>query len=327
MKKLILILVIIFQLTSCSSPKTEVTVSLPILSTTAISNITETDATSGGTISSNGGDNIITKGIVWNTNPNPTINLTTKTIDGSGNNNFTSTLFGLNKGTTYYVRAYAINSAGTSYGNEITFTSQDISTGLVASYNYNGNANDSSGNNYNGYGYDGTGAGWSSDRFGNQNSASNSTTNYPTSICSKFNTSLNNSLFSICFWVKHSYTTSPIQDNSLWFKGEGGSWTLSGINLNSSGKIQMYYQTGKNYSINSLSANNWNFIVFTINQNSLKIYINGNLDSSQNFYGFNWSTTNKTGIKTKHNFSGSIDDLKFYNICLNQEQINYLYKN
>ena len=59
---------------------------------------------------------------VWSTSTNPTILLTTKTTDGTGSGAFTSTITGLTANTQYYVRSYATNSAGTSYGNEFTFT-------------------------------------------------------------------------------------------------------------------------------------------------------------------------------------------------------------
>ncbi|MEI7420602.1 MAG: FISUMP domain-containing protein [Prolixibacteraceae bacterium] len=93
----------------------------PTLSTTAISGITSTLAASGGNISSEGGAAVTARGVCWNTTSNPTI-ANPKTTDGTGTGSFTSSMTGLSPGTTYYVRAYAINSGGTSYGNEINFT-------------------------------------------------------------------------------------------------------------------------------------------------------------------------------------------------------------
>jgi hypothetical protein len=95
---------------------------LPTLTSNPITNITSTTASGGGTISSDGGGTITTRGIVWSTGTFPTISLTTKTADGTGIGNFSSNLTGLSLGTKYYVRSYAINSAGTAYGNEISFT-------------------------------------------------------------------------------------------------------------------------------------------------------------------------------------------------------------
>ncbi len=94
---------------------------LPILTTTPASSITSSTASSGGTISNDGGATITAKGVCWSTSTNPTIALTTKTNDGTGTATFTSNISSLTPGTMYYVRAYATNSVGTSYGNEITF--------------------------------------------------------------------------------------------------------------------------------------------------------------------------------------------------------------
>jgi hypothetical protein len=101
----------------------------PILSTATTSSITADSAISGGNITSDGGGTITNRGVCWSTLPNPTILLSTKTSDGVGSGIYTSTLSGLTLGSTYYVRAYAINSAGVTYGNETSFT-----VGIGASY-------------------------------------------------------------------------------------------------------------------------------------------------------------------------------------------------
>lgn len=99
---------------------------IPTLTTTPVTNLTSVSASSGGTISSDGGAPVTSRGIVWDNKTNPTIQLVTKTSDGSGVGNFISELRGLNPSTTYYVRAYATNSAGTSYGNELTFMTNSL---------------------------------------------------------------------------------------------------------------------------------------------------------------------------------------------------------
>jgi len=96
---------------------------IPTLSTSAISNITQTTATSGGNITDNGGNTVTARGVCYSTNPNPTT-ADQFTTDGTGTGSFTSNLTGLTANTTYYVRAYATNSNGTAYGNEIEFTTQ-----------------------------------------------------------------------------------------------------------------------------------------------------------------------------------------------------------
>jgi uncharacterized protein (TIGR02145 family) len=113
----------------------------PVLTTTSITTITATSAVSGGSISSIGGSEVTVRGVVWSTSPNPTTALSTKTTDGSGSGSFTSSLTGLKSGTTYYVRAYAINSVGTAYGNEQIFTTTiglpELTTTTVTSITFN----------------------------------------------------------------------------------------------------------------------------------------------------------------------------------------------
>jgi hypothetical protein len=95
---------------------------LPTITTTATTAITSTTVTSGGNISSNGGSAVITRGICWSTTANPTVALNTKTTDGTGIGSFVSNITGLTSSTTYFLRAYATNNAGTAYGNEVSFT-------------------------------------------------------------------------------------------------------------------------------------------------------------------------------------------------------------
>ena len=104
---------------------------IPVLTTSTTSSITSSSAVSGGNITSDGGDPVTASGVIWSTSPNPTIDLTTKTINGSGTGNFSSTITGLLPATVYYVRTYATNSVGTAYGNEVTFTTLAILASLT----------------------------------------------------------------------------------------------------------------------------------------------------------------------------------------------------
>ena len=108
---------------------------LPIINTVAIANITNNSASSGGNVSSSGGGAVTSRGVCWSTSTGPTP-LGSKTIDGVGIGSFTSQIAGLSAGTVYYLRAYAINSAGTAYGNEVVFTTLSLavlSTSAVSS--------------------------------------------------------------------------------------------------------------------------------------------------------------------------------------------------
>ena len=91
------------------------------ITTTAASSIDATTASSGGTISNNCGGTVTASGVCWSTSTAP-IATGNHTSDGATSGSFTSSITGLTLGATYYVRAYATNSSGTAYGNEVSFT-------------------------------------------------------------------------------------------------------------------------------------------------------------------------------------------------------------
>jgi len=105
-------------LTMCGATATPV---LPVVTTTAISAITSSSASGGGNVTSDGGGTVSARGVCWSTSTSPTT-ADSKTSDGTGPGVFVSSLTGLNPVTTYYVRAYVTNGAGTTYGNEVSFT-------------------------------------------------------------------------------------------------------------------------------------------------------------------------------------------------------------
>ena len=115
---------------------------IPVVVTSAITQITETSAVAGGTVTSDGGASVIEHGVVYSTNPNPVITNLSNTIRpcGSGTGEFTYTITDLQPNTTYYLRAYAKNDAGTAYGEEVNFTTEDIAisepTGIENGYGY-----------------------------------------------------------------------------------------------------------------------------------------------------------------------------------------------
>ncbi|MCX6227072.1 MAG: hypothetical protein NTV01_20375 [Bacteroidia bacterium] len=98
---------------------------LPVLTTSAVSNITTTTANSGGNITSDGKATVTARGVCWSTSPSPVVT-GSRTTDGTGTGIFASNITGLTANTTYYVRAYATNSAGTGYGSDITFMTTAI---------------------------------------------------------------------------------------------------------------------------------------------------------------------------------------------------------
>jgi hypothetical protein len=92
-----------------------------MVTTTPVTGITLTGASSGGNVTTDGGTAVTARGVCWATTANP-VATGNHTTDGSGMGIFTSTITGLSSNTTYHVRAYATNSSGTYYGEDITFT-------------------------------------------------------------------------------------------------------------------------------------------------------------------------------------------------------------
>lgn len=97
-----------------------------VISTTSVNGITNNTVVGGGNISNDGGSAIIERGVCYSINSNPTIK-NTRTSDGNSIGVFSSTLSGLFSGTNYYARAYAINSKGVVYGNQVTFNTTGAS--------------------------------------------------------------------------------------------------------------------------------------------------------------------------------------------------------
>lgn len=95
-------------------------IAYPTLTTTEITHITSTTVISGGNITADNGGLVTLRGVCWGTTQNPTVN-DSKTANGEGTGKFTSSITGLIPGSLYYLKAYATNSAGTAYGNQITF--------------------------------------------------------------------------------------------------------------------------------------------------------------------------------------------------------------
>lgn len=131
-KNLLPLFFIILFAISCSDSESEdldtdefEVLGLPVLTTNVISDITDNSAVSGGDISDDGDAEIISKGVCWSTAASPTIN-DFITSEGSGIKEFVSEIEGLDSNTEYFIRAYATNSEGTAYGNEISFATVEL---------------------------------------------------------------------------------------------------------------------------------------------------------------------------------------------------------
>jgi len=119
------------NVTNFTTPELE----LPEVSTSALINITSSSATSGGTINSEGNGTISARGVCWNKSGNPSLeNYLNYTNDDSGAGSYTSILTGLVEISTYYVKAYATNEKGTSYGEERSFVAENPPCGELTIY-------------------------------------------------------------------------------------------------------------------------------------------------------------------------------------------------
>jgi len=97
------------------------TVTTPTVTLVSVTGVTQTAATSGGNVTSDGNATVTARGVVWSANANPTT-ADSKTSDGTGTGSFSSSIAGLTRATTYHLRAYATNSSGTGYSSDATFT-------------------------------------------------------------------------------------------------------------------------------------------------------------------------------------------------------------
>ena len=112
---------------------------IPAVSTTDVTNVTQTSVTLGGNVSSEGDALVQERGICWSMTSNPTVS-DNKISNGVGLGSFTGTISGLTAGTTYHARAYAKNSVGVAYGTDVQFTTNSIQLDVTTFSGANGKA-------------------------------------------------------------------------------------------------------------------------------------------------------------------------------------------
>lgn len=320
------------------------TKSRPTINTIAATSITDNSALSGGSSISDGGSPITSKGLVWGTVVNPTIDLPTKTNEGSGNDSFASILKDLKAYTTYYARSYAINSIGITYGKQIEFTTdipanisiqERLNFGRIAYYPFNGNANDESGNNNNGII---TQVIPSPDRKGSPNACYLfNGDNSNITIEKLSNIDLGGNKFSISMWINVFSNDIPL-GCKIFNKGIN-SLVISTFDNGSSGmpnsgiKYGLGWDSyGKDYGIypDILDKEGWHFIACVKTNSGYDYYI----DNRKYSLPFNLDNLIKSDLNypliigkdnsLSRNFRGYLDDIRIYNRTLTQEEITYL---
>jgi len=329
----------------------------PTVTTTVISGNTATSVNSGGDVTSNGGSDITAEGVIWSTSPNPTIALSTKTNDGVSSGAYASIVTGLIPGTTYYLVAYATNSAGTGYGNQVTFTTSapsTLSSGLVAYYPFSNSASDSSGNGNNGNLF---GASFGLDRFSKPLGAivcntPNSYVKTTKVIQNVINT------FTISLWVSPNSSDQVKTEGVSGLEGygsqsvihptHGGNWgdqsQNAGVGIfvgtNQIEIVEHTYLFESNPLVYNTNLTGWHHIVLVYNSHIPSLYLDGilvrtglkssitNIRPSNGFdsiypsSGFG-SSFSPNGTPTAQ-FNGSFDDIRIYNRSLTADEIKYL---
>lgn len=119
------IILIFFAISTMTFTSCQKKIEIPTLTTTAVSGLTSTSAVTGGNVTSSGGAEVTDRGVCWATTHNPST-ASNKIPAGIAIGPFVLTITDLTGNVTYYIRAYATNSAGTAYGNEVSFTTNPV---------------------------------------------------------------------------------------------------------------------------------------------------------------------------------------------------------
>lgn len=242
---------------------------------------------------------------------------------------------GITVNQTYTYRVYSFNTVGNSitYSNEVTISSIDTETGLIAFFPFTGNPNDSSGNNII---TNNNGATLTKDRFNSDNSAYSFSNTADNSITGQLKTPLGTT-FTISFWAKRNSTIvpGPLRRDKEWIfaSGNGSTGSATSIGLTNGSNFLRYGPWGSDgISSNFLvTGNTWIHYLQTYSNGEFKLFVNGSIVST-NKTSINISnTTFSIGCQLSpfldEGFNGVIDDVRIYNRILTDEQIKLLSKN
>ena len=318
----------------------------PTVQTDSVTNVTLSSATVMSEVVSENGSEVTERGVCWNETGNPTIS-DSRTFEGTGTGEFTSTITGLYAGRDYYVRSYAVNSTGTSYGDELIFSTPDNPEGLVAYYPFNGNVNDESGYGNNAVNYGATPA---EDRYDSLNSAFsfNGSSNYmmignPVPEVLQIQNEI-----TLSAWI---YLTSyPGSSNLGLIIGSQTDYTFSGATIHIDGRTNsdgqpsppghIHFQIGDGSwhvtnTQTQVPLNQWVLITATRKANEdAKIYYNNVLQPLQSdpwtgniTYNSAWMMMGRQQDYGDRYFNGIMDEVRVYNRALTEDEVDQLYAN
>jgi hypothetical protein len=320
---------------------TTLTQVIPIVTTTAITEISVGSAKSGGNITNDGGSSITARGVCWGLNPNPTI-ADSKTSDGNGNGSFTSSISQLSSSKKYYVRAYATNSVGTAYGEELNFTTPASPiplNGLVGWWPFNSNAKDESGN---GYDLSTSNVTYSTNRFGIQQSTASfngiELGGGSTMISNTTVFNIGQPSYSISIWVKIAdlnqisrtiFDTYPFDGIGIGFNNNNAPGYMQ-YSLGSASGTNNWTNLYLHGTKNDYTTNDWYHLLLTKDNLTYTFYVNGILEHS---YTNNAAAGYNNNVKFRVSgispdvqiFHGLIDDIAIYNRALTADEILKIY--
>lgn len=310
---------------------------LPTVITKEVSSVANNTAIVTGEVILDGYTNVFERGFVFSTNPNPSIS-DFKKMEGNGVGLFQSSLENLIQGTKYYLKAYAINKKGISYGEEKSLVTNnvcnDLNKGLVAYFGFNGSSNDQGPYKFAGINFD---ANLTTDRYGNANSAYQfSSNNCSTRIESKLDTKSINGELTISIWALRSgdgCVAPRLFEFLSDIRNDGpgmAQWSWANDDYTNIGVVT---STGKFAygKFNPVKFNNWTHLVYTNDGKIAKIYQDGKIISQFNSTGSITLGGNLAIGRMNHSawdaFNGKLDDLGVWNRALCDEEIDNLFKN
>lgn len=302
----------------------------PTVTTSPITDVSIHTATGGGNVTHDGSIALTYRGICWSTSTNPTISVADgSTSNGSGTGVFTSYLTNLLPGTQYYVRAYAINSQGTSYGNNVQFTtlSRTLLTDLVSYWKLDeadGSVYDSVGTNH------GNVVGATMNQPGKINSGVYFDTTNEIINCGTASSLRITQAITLSAWIKlpttqNSYPrivtkegayamyVSTSNGNLRWFDG------TNDIELNSVTNFD-------------LRDNNWHIVTITYDRTSIRGYVDGSLVGAFSYTNAladvpSVPLTIGNRVAGDRYAIGTIDEIGVWSRALTPVEITQLYNN
>ena len=302
----------------------------PILDTLSYSALTDSSVTLTININEDGNEDIPVRGFCYGTTPTPTIFNNIKNISGTLGS-MQGQLTDLNSTTTYYVRAYASNSEGTTYSNEVTFTTKLTTKHLMAYYPFSGNAIDASGKGNNGTIHGNLIP--TLDRKGTANCAYqfNGTDGYIEVPSSSYLKPTEAITLSTWFYVKEhgkmfddmiaiSYLTSTYPYSSFYLCKMQDSLSFC---ITTRDQISTIIRSGT-----TLNLNQWYHAVGTYDGTVMKLYLNGHLEASAPKSGLIVYNSNplKIGHGVNDQFlTGNLDEIRIYDKGLSEKEVLQLY--